>query len=112
MKHLSTAMAILIAVSIVLAASFSFAADTVLDVQIESAVSKLDKNGNEYVRFIVPIQATLNGIKYTKTVPVMAFSNMAEDAKKLKAGDQLRAICSVREYQGRESYTILAFINQ
>lgn len=89
-----------------------FAAEEVKTFQVQSAVSRLDKNGNPYVRFIVEETKTLNGTQYTVGVPVMAFGQIAKEAASYKTGDTVNAIVSSRDYQGRQSYTILAFVKK
>jgi len=88
----------------------SNAADQLLDTKIDSASVQIDKNGNEYVRFIITETRTLNGISYDRSLPVMAFGATVSDAKAYKAGDQLKAIVSYRKLtDGRESYNVLGF---
>jgi hypothetical protein len=86
------------------------AADQNLNVTIESATLAVDKNGREYIRFIVPVDKQLQGVEYSDSVAVMAFGNMTEPAKAYKAGDQLNVIVKSREYQGNTSYTVLKFL--
>ena len=83
------------------------AADKLIDTTVDSVTIATDKNGNEYVRMIVTEDRSLNGVAYKRSLPVMAFGDTVSEAKSLKAGDQLKAVVSVREFQGRESYTIL-----
>jgi hypothetical protein len=77
---------------------------------IESMVVKQDKNGNEYVRFILPLTLNLNGIAYEDSLPFMAFGAQVTQAKTYKEGDTLTVIAKSREFQGRQSYTILKYL--
>jgi hypothetical protein len=87
----------------------AIASDKMLDAKIVSASTSTDKNGAEYVRILISEDRSLQGVKYTQTVAVMAFGEMVAKAKGLKSGDTLKAVCSEREYRGRISYTVLAF---
>ena len=89
---------------------FVQAADIVIDAKIDSATTAIDKNGNEYVRFIVNETRTIQGVSYEVGVAVLAFGGVVKAAKSLKDGDTLKAICSQREFQGRKSYTILKLL--
>ena len=78
---------------------------------IESMVVTLDKNQQEYVRFILPLsKKTSSGIQYDDAFAFMAFGNLVEEAKKYKVGDTVRVIATMRVYQGSESYTIKKFL--
>lgn len=104
----------LLPIMIIVAVLFTFgtaiAGDMILEAKIDSATESIDKNGNTYVRFIVTEQRTLQGVTYPVGVPVMAFGSVVEKAQTLKEGDTLKAIVKKREWQSRESYTILAFL--
>ena len=86
------------------------AADMLLDTQIKTATVAIDKNGNEYVRFIIVENKNLNGIAYKADVVVMCFGSIVDQAKQLSDGDPLKAIASTNEYKGRTNYNILAFV--
>jgi len=88
----------------------SVAADLVLDTTIKSATVSNDKNGNEYVRFIIVEDKELHGIAYKADTVVMAFGSTVATAKTYSDGDKLKAIASSNEYKGRMNYNILAFI--
>ena len=78
---------------------------------IESVVTKTDKNGNEYVRFIVPVtQKSSSGVEYKESLPFMAFGAQVDQAKTYKAGDLLKVIARSRVFQDRQSYTILKYL--
>lgn len=78
--------------------------------QITAMVVKQDKNGNEYVRFILPITMKLEGVEYTDALPFMAFGAQVDKGKTYKEGDTLTVIAKSREFQGRQSYTILKYL--
>ena len=92
-----TALITGLAVIVALAAGMVQAADKVIDKEIASVTVNLDKNGNEYVRLIVPEKRKLQGIEYETGVAVMAFGEHVKRAKILKPGDRLKASCSSRE---------------
>jgi hypothetical protein len=82
--------------------------DKVLEFTIGDMVEKLDKNGAQYVRFISQESRTIDGITYPKGIPVMAFGEIAPQLAAYSNGDTIKCVVTTREYQGRESYTILA----
>ena len=86
------------------------AANENLSAVVESATLAKDKNGNDYVRFIIPVSKNMQGIQYDDTIVVMAFGKLAQPAQAYKAGDTLNAIVKSREFQGNTSYTILKFL--
>ena len=86
------------------------AQDIVMDKKIQNVVIKRDKNGAEYVRFIVTDTAQLNGISYQKSVSVVAFGDQVAKAKTYKKGQTLKAIVNKGDYKGNPSYTILELI--
>ncbi len=87
------------------------AEDRILETSIDSATIALDKNGAEYVRFIVTEPRQLNGVSYQKSLPVMAFGDQVPAAKTMAAGDALKAVANYRKLpDGRESYTVISFI--
>ena len=78
---------------------------------IESMVVTLDKNQQEYVRFIVPMsKKTASGIQYDDSFAFMAFGKHVEEAKTYKEGDQISVIATMRLFNGSESYTIKKFL--
>ena len=86
------------------------AKDIMLDTEIKTMTVANDKNGNEYVRFIIEEPRSLNGVEYTDTVAVMAFGSTVADAKELSEGDGLKAIASQNEYRGRTNYNIIKIL--
>jgi len=86
------------------------AGEKVLEATISNMVESVDRNGNAYIRFIVEESRMLQGVKYPVGVPVMAFGTNVEKARTLKIGDTLKAVVQEREYNSRQSYTILAWL--
>jgi len=86
------------------------AEDMVLTGKIQDVVQAVDKNQKPYVRVIVTAEKTLQGISYEVGVPVMAFGSQVENARTLKKGDTLKAVCDKRETEGRTSYTLLKIV--
>jgi hypothetical protein len=115
MKHFKNFIAMVIVVSLICTAGLvaANAADQLINSPIESVVTKIDKNGQSYTRFIIEEERTLNGTSYTTTVAVMAFGDMAQVAKQknLSKGNTLRAIVTPNVYNGRTSYNILSFVD-
>ena len=105
-KLMLIALAILSIVVFTVAAQ---AADKMLTATIDSVTVANDKNGAEYVRLIVLEPKDIDGVTYVTGTPVMCFGSLADQAKALKKGDKLRAVVQEREYQGRNSYTLLAW---
>ena len=109
----SLSFALIMLVSFIALAVFvqnGIAADSILDTTIKSVTVSNDKNGNEYVRFIIVEDKELHGIEYKADVVTMAFGSAVEKAKTYSDGDQLKAIISQNEYRGRTSYNIIAFV--
>jgi len=102
-------VAIVMAVSVI--TTSAFAQDIMMKKKISSIMVKNDKNGNPYTRIFVSIDASLDGIKYTKSVSIMAFGQIGEEAAaKLKTGDTINAICTEGEYKGSPSYQLVALL--
>jgi len=80
-------------------------------VTVESASTLIDKNGVEYVRLIIGEKRTLSGIAYTSTIPMNAFGSLATpEAKAIKSGDKISAICRSKTYQGSRYLTVISWI--
>jgi len=80
-------------------------------VTVESASTLIDKNGVEYVRLIIGEKRTLSGIAYTSTIPMNAFGSLATpEAKAIKSGDKVSAICRSKTYQGSRYLTVISWI--
>ena len=85
------------------------AAETMIQGTIDSATVAKSKADKEYVRLIVNQAKESNGIKYNTQAVVMVFDdNLVKTAKLYKKGDNLKAVCSSKEYNGRTSYQMLA----
>lgn len=108
MKRLMVTIAILALFLAIVPIAVS--ADKILEATITNVVEKVDKNGSEYVRFIIDEVRTLQGVEYMVGVPLMAFGDLVPKAQSYSNGDIIRCIVQSREYQGRQSYTILAFM--
>lgn len=99
-----------------LAATSAQAAETeiIKEFTVENLVTRVDRNGQDYARFIAQEQRELNGTKYSIGIPVMTFSGSAPEAYQAIAaknnGDKVTAIVQQRDYRGRPSYTVLAVI--
>lgn len=105
--HAVLAIALLLALVIT---SVAWANPVEISGTIEQMVSKLDKNGNPYVRFIVGITGkTDSGVEYPQSVPFMAFGALEPAAKAYKEGDTLNVVAEPRVFNGRTSYTILKY---
>lgn len=85
-------------------------AEKKIEAKITSMVEAVDRNGSPYIRFIVQEERILQGVTYPVGIPVMAFRDIVEKARTLKVGDTLSAIVQTRTFNGRESYTILAWL--
>ena len=109
-KSLIVAVMVVMAVMAVFVQT-SIAADSVLDAEITSMAVATDKNGNEYVRFIIQEDKNLNGIKYKADTVVMCFGTVVEKAKAFGTGERLKAIVASNEYRGRMNYNVIAFVN-
>jgi hypothetical protein len=109
-KHFPILLAIIVIFMFTFFVSQSWAAGEKVSGTISNMVVKQDKNGNEYVRFIVPLTLNLNGISYEDALPFMAFGAQVEEGKTYKEGDVLTVIAKSREFQGRQSYTILKYV--
>jgi hypothetical protein len=106
MKKYAIVLAIMI---LFVSVSGAVAADKMLTATIDSVTVANDKNGAEYVRLIVLEPKDIDGVTYVAGTPVMCFGSLADQAKTLKKGDKLKAVVQEREYQGKNSYTLLAW---
>jgi len=112
MKRFAKPLAMfVISTSIVLAlVGHAMALEFMLSATVNQTVTKLDKNGNEYVRLIVTQDRALDGVKYSTSLPVMCFGSSVEDAKTLKVGDSFKAITQSNVYNGRESFRMIKLV--
>ena len=104
------ALALVMIIGLILAAVPAMAADKLLDVKITNAVEKVDKNGNPYMRLSFDEEKTLGATKYNESKTIMVFSDKLGLIKALdvKAGSNLKAVCSENEYKGRIGYVFIA----
>jgi len=102
---------VLIAIMLVLAMfATAFGAEELVTGEITDVVQAVDSNGNNYTRLIVTFDRKIGGTDYTVGLAVMGFGELAEPASQLAVGQTLKAICSKRTYQDRESYTIIKIL--
>ncbi len=109
MKKLAIVVAIAVIANLC-AFAYAMAADEIMSFKATSVVNAKDKNGNPYTRVIAEVQAQLNGVSYTKGVPVMFFSPAADKASAIKNGQTVKAIVQKGEYRGRDSYQGVAVL--
>ena len=103
-------IAVLAIMALVWIATPAVAKPLEIEVTITSVTVALDKNGNQYVRFIAPVtQTTDKGSQVPVELPIMAFGPHVEQAKTMKAGQQLKVTVLSRYFQGRQSFTILKY---
>jgi hypothetical protein len=108
MRNILTGLVVLVIVTFCWVMT-PFAAESVLTAKIDSVELRKDKNGADFVRILISEPKEMGGVKYQKTMPVLAFRELVEPAKKLKAGDTLKAVVSHSSLpDGRESYRIIA----
>ncbi|MBI9082720.1 MAG: hypothetical protein JEZ11_03925 [Desulfobacterales bacterium] len=113
MKRIASMLTViaLIAALITIGVGTAIAADQLLDTKVDSVVTKIDRNGNAYVRAIISEKKEISGVAYDATTAVMFFGEQVAFGKTLKAGSPLKAIVAANEYKGRVSYTVLARVN-
>lgn len=109
-KNFGVIIALVVMFSFALLLGTACAEDMVLDKKIERVQIRKDRNGSEYVRIFVKDSASLNGVKYDKTVSVFAFGDTIGQAKTLKKGTMLHAIVEKRDFRGSPSYTLLKLL--
>jgi len=110
MKRIASLIVLAVVLSFIISLPALYAGEKVIDLKITDIVSKMDKRGHEYTRAIVEEAKELQGVKYTIGVPVMGFGAQNEELKTYRSGQNLKAVVSSREYQGRESYTLISCI--
>ena len=103
-------LTILAALMLAVTASGAEAADRQITTTVDNVTVNTDKNGNEYVRVIAALDYQLNGVKYSKSVPIMGFGKVGQQMKNLKEGDVLNAIVSETEYRGRTSCSVITLL--
>jgi len=110
MKKITALCIIALMLTFTAAITGAYAQETVLKTEITQMTIQKDKNGNEYVRFIIKEDRTFNGIDYQAEVVTIAFGSAVEKAKTLKEGDTLHAIAQIGEYNGNKNYRVLQFL--
>ena len=108
-RKLYVVIGVLLLLSMVIVPA-TMAAEALIDLKITDKVIAMDKNGNEYVRIIVGETKSIQGVEYEVGVAAMAFGSHVDQAKTLNIGDNLKAIVNSRQYNGRQSYTILKIL--
>ena len=96
-------------VVVALTATFAVAEDIMLQVTPTEIVDAVDKNGNPFKRIVFEEEKELNGVKYNSSSIIIAFQNL-EAVDALTIGQPAKLIVNKREYQGRDSYTLLAIV--
>ena len=110
MKKTHTAIAGLIIILILSIVGIASAEDKLINTTIDSIVTKLDKNGNEYTRIMIAEKRELSGVKYDAQVPVMCFQPISDQVKTLTRGTKIKMIVKAQEYKGSVSYTAVALV--
>jgi hypothetical protein len=110
MKKITMLCMMALLLTFIATATGAYAQEVVLESEVTNMTIQNDKNGNEYVRFIIKETRTLNGIDYETEVVTMAFGGTVVAAKELKTGDTLKAIAKVGEYNGDKNYRVLQFL--
>lgn len=110
MKKTHTAVSALIVILILSIVGIASAEDKLIDTKIDSIVTKLDKNGDEYTRIMIQEKRELSGVKYDATVPVMCFQPVSDQVKLMTKGTKIKMVVKSQEYKGSTSYTAIALV--
>ena len=102
----------LITMVLALIVGIAYSAEELVEGEITDVVQLIDQNGANYTRLIVNFDRKMNGTEYSVGLPVMGFGALAEPASQLTIGQTLKAICSKRIYQDRESFTLIKLLNE
>jgi len=102
----------LITMVLALIVGIAYSAEELVEGEITDVVQLIDQNGASYTRLIVNFDRKMNGTEYSVGLPVMGFGALAEPASQLTIGQTLKAICSKRIYQDRESFTLIKLLNE
>lgn len=103
-------LAAFLVVFALLVAAPAMAKDVILQGTISDIAILLDKNGNEYVRIILPETRTLSGIQYNVEVVATGFRNAVTQCEGLRKGDTLKAVADQHLFQGKIYYRILKVV--
>lgn len=101
---------VLMAMALLVITVSSAHADKLIVTKVDQVTVKLDKNGNEYTKFLITEDRELDGIKYKATTNIMCFQPLSNEVKQTKAGSTIRLIVKPQTYQGNQSYTGIALI--
>jgi hypothetical protein len=110
MKKTHTAISALIVILILSMIGIASANDQLIDSKIESIVTKLDKNGQEYTRIMIIEKRELSGVKYEAAVPVMCFQPVSDQVKIMTKGTKIKMVVRPQQYNGSTSYTAIALV--
>ena len=82
----NVALAMLLIVALTFTISTAWAVDEQITSTIDSVITKLDKNGDEYARIVVTVDTSLaNGVAYKREKMLMVFGELAQKAKLMTA---------------------------
>lgn len=109
-KIISLAVAATMIIGLICFVSPVIGAEKMIEAKVTNITESVDRNGRPYVRMIIQEQRTLQGMQYTVGIPVMAFGDTVEKAKTVNIGDTIKAIVLEREFNTRQSYTVLAWL--
>lgn len=108
MKKMMSLAVLVVALMVAIAfTSTAFAEEKIMTIKVEKVDVKKDKNGKEYTRIWTPVTKNLNGVKYTRSMPIMAFGETATAAKKLTKGSTVKGVVETGKYKDRETLTLL-----
>ena len=98
----------LAAMAIVLNTTPASAEDVILQAKASKImVDRLDKNGNPFTIIFIQEERTLSGVVYTAEAPVFAMGSAKDEAAKVSAGENFKAIVSKRQANGGDiTYTL------
>jgi hypothetical protein len=83
------------------------AEDVIINARASKVLSdKIDKNGNAFAVIFIQEERTLSGIAYTAEAPVFAMGPAKDEAGKVAAGDNFKAIVGKRTVNGDVTYTL------
>ena len=109
MKKLITIIT-LITIAILSTTTLVCAKDSIIELPIKKIITKQDKNGEDFKIIIVKVPKVLNGVKYEGSMTVMAFQDTIDMTESIEVDQTLKAIVNIREYQGRETATLISVL--
>lgn len=108
MKKMMSLIVLVVALMVGIAfVSTGFAEEKVMTFKVDRVDVKKDKNGKEYTRLWTTVDKSLNGVKYKRSVPVMAFGEAAVAAKHVTKGQTVKAVVETGKFKDRETITLL-----